>query len=130
MIYVYLVLSETAFVWPFKSFEVRNSFSPKLLVHKIDTTMFQMNKGARLHRTGHPIQIRVRWNRSGPVHETVRFTVPNRAYIFFIPTEPAGFTGLPAGFFLVRGNRCGAVWGTLQPARCIAHRYIHITKFQ
>jgi hypothetical protein len=88
MIYVYLVLSETAFVWPFKSFEVRNSFSPKLLVHKIDTTMFQMNKGARLHRTGHPIQIRVRWNRSGPVHETVRFTVPNRAYIFFIPTEP------------------------------------------
>jgi hypothetical protein len=52
-----------------------------------------------------------RWNRSDLVHELVRFPIPNRAYIFFIPIEPVGFTGLPAGFFV--GTGVGAVWGTL-----------------
>jgi hypothetical protein len=50
------------------------------------------------------------WNRSGPVHEPVRFPLINRAYIFFSTSEPAGFTGLPTGFFN-RGNWSGSGFG-------------------
>jgi hypothetical protein len=45
-----------------------------------------------------------RWNRSGLVHEPVRFP-PNKPCLKFLNlNEPAGLTGLPAGF-LNRGNR-------------------------
>jgi hypothetical protein len=53
-----------------------------------------------------------RWNRSGPVHEPVRFPVPNRAYNFLSPPNRP-FSPVYRSVFLVRGNQCGAVWGTL-----------------
>jgi hypothetical protein len=51
-----------------------------------------------------------RWNRSGPVHEPVRFPLINRAYIFLTPANrPVSPVYRPV--FLNRGNRSGSGFG-------------------
>jgi hypothetical protein len=53
-----------------------------------------------------------RWNWSGPVHEPVRFPIPNRAYIFYSHQTGNRFTGR---FFWFVGTGVGAVWEPRQP---------------
>jgi hypothetical protein len=53
-----------------------------------------------------------RWNRSGPVHEPVRFPLTNRDCIF-LPTANQPVLPVYRPVFLNRGNRPAAVWLTL-----------------
>jgi hypothetical protein len=55
-------------------------------------------------------------NRSGPVHKSVLFPVPNRAYIIFYPHRTSRFHRFTGRFFFIRGNRYGGGLGNPAPS--------------